>query len=177
MKCACCHNEFDEFKTNHKCDYCGFLNMDSLIHEQSTNLSNYRATEYRENILYCFYDLSITASSYRFNTDKESFDQEKNVELFDKKKTGSYYFGKIVWSEDWIANPSALDFVGKKQTIPFSYTFSGITHNGEFVIESKDAEGVECHLGLMIDDNLNLNLFLGNENTILAKDKVNIEWL
>lgn len=180
MKCNCCGRKID----GQMCDYCGFINTNTafLDFESAANELNSRGKqgnkdvdEHRKTLLSKIRHLNVTANAYKYDSDKEEFVQSDSLNLFDDNKTGIHYFGKTVWSKEWIANPSALDLVGKKQTIPFSYTFSGITHNGEFVIESKDAEGVECHLGLMIDDNLNLNLFLGNHNEILAQDVVELE--
>lgn len=182
MKCNCCGRKID----GQMCDYCGFINtntsfldFESAAHELKSREKhgNKDVDEHRKMLLSKIHNLNVAAKAYKYDSVKEEFVQCDTTNLFDDSKTGIHYYGKIVWSTEWIANPSALDLVGKKQTIPFSYTISDKSYNGTFSIVSESAEGVECHLGLMIDDELSLNLFLGNEDTIIAKDKVDIEWL
>lgn len=182
MNCNCCGRPID----GQMCDYCGFINTNTsfLDLESAQNELNNRekygdkeVNDYRKQLLSRMSNLNVIAKAFKYDSNKEEFVQYDSSNLFDETKTGIHYFERIVWSKDWIANTSALDLVGKKQTIPFSYTISGKTHNEAFSIVSESAEGVECHLGLMIDNELNLNLFLGNENNIIAKDRVEIEWL
>lgn len=177
MKCACCGNGFDEFVTNHQCDYCGFLNTDSLVYKQSAMDLNNRAAEYRMKKIKELSGISVNAGSYRYDSDKEAFVLVNNVELFDKKKTGADYFGRIVWSLDWIANPLAVDMVGVTMKIPYEYVVNRKKFKGYFSFIPKSSEGVECHLGLKVDSGLRLNLYMGNSKCVIARDTVSLKWI
>lgn len=129
-----------------------------------------------ETILSYFKAFSIQSDVFSIGSSSQNRTKETK-ELFDISKNGLYYYNDIVWSEDWIANPYSLGLDGKTQIIPFSYTMNGNKINGEFRIVPKDTKGTICHLGVMIDDALNINLYIGNDEHIKGRGKCKIKGL
>ena len=167
MKCLYCKNEFDEFKTNYKCSYCGELNYDTLgdvANQASIN-------EVRNRILSSFTDFTLEMKEFVAGKEKG----KKN--LFNKSENGAFYYKETRWTKDWVENPTGAERVGKDHEYEFSYKVNGKTKKGTFHLKPTSAEGVICHLGLRIDETLHLQLFLGDSNHIVAEDSVKIDWL
>lgn len=175
MNCYVCKREFDEFQTNYECPNCGFTNFDLFEDELDVN-DKKLIDNYRTSILQGFTSISIQADSFRLNSNRNGFDRLKPEEMFEKSLTGMELYKKTVWSKLWIANPKSLDIVGKEQTVPFSYKVNGQERPGEFKITPGDTEGVVCSLGMSIDENLRLHLYLGNEKVEKGHAEVDIKW-
>ena len=176
--CACCKQPIRE----QKCTYCGFITPDIQSAPELANESNAfideQANDHRIDFLKNIRGVSIRASVFQFDSNQGSFGlQDDPKELFPANLTGQNLYGKTVWSDEWIANPKSLDLIGKKQTIPFSYEIGGETIEDAFTITPEDTEGIVCKLGLMMDDELHLNLFLGDEDNIRGQSRVKIKWL
>lgn len=192
--CSCCGTDLKE--TSRVCEYCGFFHL-AYIGDDKKKTEGAKESivkEHRDKLLSSIKHITIDGTEYQWDSNSEKFDEKGNIVLFDTNVDGTAYYSdidasiidlfeknksensKIVWSEPWIVNPKATGMVGKEITIPFSYTVNGETINSVFHITPEDTEGVVCHLGLLIDKGLRLNLFLGNDKEVRGHDRVDIEW-
>ena len=173
--CSCCGNEI----TGESCDYCGMIVPSTTFMrgepENNPLLKTY-AEKYRNSRLESLRNFSVTADVFRIDKEKGRI-PDSGINLFENTGDGRSFRNNIVWSEEWIANPDALGITGVPARVSVSYELNGVRKESVFTLTCRSAEGVECHLGLMIDDSMQLNLLLGSEEKILAHDRVKLEWI
>jgi len=176
--CSCCGSEIN----GEVCDYCGMLipsttatSDDNEAGNADGALADY-AEKYKKALLSYVKNFSVESESFRLNDRRTGFDAGPGRSLFGNLKDGNACRGRIFWSEDWIANPSALGIEGKEQEIAVAYQVGQRKEEAVFRLVPENSEGVVCRLGLMIDEGLQLVLVLGNEERTVASDRARIKW-
>ena len=157
-KCRVC-----EMKLNHKycvCTYCGYDNHPILT------LDAEDFDGYREAILKDLTDFRITTYEYKYDSDKSEFEAPKKTS-YSIAKTGTDCYGRLIWTQgdNWVAHPQEDNVKGE---IEITYKYKNQPKKFITPIKLKALEGV-WYVGLIIEDNLHLSVFIGEEGRIAGE--------
>lgn len=163
--CQCCGAEL----TGSRCGYCGFveiIDMDGTGSEVVRSM----AAVHKKNLAAAITDISIVSYSYRWNDAKSRLELDKKEEL--KLADGADCYPGLLWSTQDFGQMAA----GKDLSLDLSYRVRGAEKHLSCTIPT-----VQCDdfwkLGLLIDQNLKLQLLLGTEKKHAQTEPMPLELL
>ena len=161
-KCRVCGEAIEKYNT---CAYCGYANRPVLT------LDAEDIDGYRETILKNLTDFRITTYSYKYDSDKNELGAPKKTS-YSVAKTGSDCFGKLTWTQgnNWIAHPQEDVSEGE---VEITYKYRNQSKKLTFPIKLKATEGI-WYVGLKIESNLHLSVFVGVDEKNLAGEVRNL---
>ena len=151
--CQCCGAQMNTTR----CDYCGFVEIIDMD-GSGTELVNSMAASHKQNIVAAITELSVVSYSYRWNEAKSRLEMDKKEEI--KLADGVECYPGLKWTSQNFGQMSA----GQEITLELTYKFKGRKKKLSCTIPTVQCEDF-WKLGMVIDQNLKLKLFLGTEKT------------
>lgn len=149
--CQCCGAQMN----GSKCGYCGFVEIIDMD-GSGTELVRSLAAAHRKKLAAALTDLSVVSYRYAWNEAKSCLEMDRKEEL--KIADGADCCPNVKWSSRDFGQLPA----GEEITLDISYRFKGVKKQRSCTIPT-----VRCSdfwkIGMVIDRNLKLKIFLGTE--------------
>lgn len=161
--CQCCGAEL----TGSRCAYCGFveiIDMDGTGNEVVQNM----AAVHKKNLVAAITDISIVSYSYKWNEAKSRLELDKKETL--KLADGNDCYPGMLWTAQSFGQLAA----GKDLTLDISYRFRGVQKQVSCTVPTVQSDDF-WQVGLLIDQNLKLKVFLGTKKKNAEAEPVALE--
>lgn len=148
-KCQCCGADM----SGSRCGYCGFREIIDMD-ESGTELLRSLVSAHKKRLLKGITDISVVSYQYAWNAGKSALEQKAREQI--KLADGEDCYGKVYWAKQEFGQlPSA-----KEVRFALSYRINGAERTMEVALPSVICDDF-WKLGLIIDESLKLQVFLG----------------
>lgn len=150
-KCQCCGAEI----TGSRCDYCGFREIIDMD-ESGTELLHALVSSHKKRLIDGITDISVVTYLYEWDAKKTAL-EKKNKEVL-KLADGTDCYRNIYWAKQDFGQMVSV----KKIELELSYRFNGNEKQLTVSLPSVTCDDF-WKLGLVIDEALKLQVFLGTK--------------
>ena len=164
--CRCCKFQFEK---GAECPRCGF-NMIQTFDDEAEKEEQRLAEEHRNNLLDGIEGIQLVSYAYKVSAGKPDLTETKNVIL---ASHGTDCYRRICWCSEPFAPTPSRKKERRSLEIYYFIDAADISDAGQSVTIDISLDNFDnmWHVGVMIDENFTIQVFLGNEENYTQSEK------